>query len=764
MNKTYFLLNIGTVKSKGANTPYLDLLKNTFRSLYGKPDDIIQFTDAPSGYGGHIDRALADPEVGEFVAAPIDLFEPGAIQKMRDQSRSTGQNLVAKITDSTGTDNYWTIDPDLFYLNFNGVNREERLDWGTPTTLKPEQGIHINVAQFVDGAYHFQECIAYPHDVTVGWGWILFIRLLQRRHLIGQRDTSIQVNCVEYYENLVRNITDVPYLEDITEEQRSYYDVSRVTMLYEWEKNMFNNTIPESGFTEDNVFVENFYMVSDYQFSGLKLLHTLNKNSDTRLVFVHDTQQDKDQFESILANWTGNNTVDLGVTAEIQNQLEKFYTSFAPGEFETFWVYCKSVYHTHFLVREMLFVDDLASQCHVNNVFWMGDRGKLANLLLVPGLRLTATELHYQRNENIVSIVKVGPRYYHPDTYKKFRMTFRNSQTGKTQAITWQLKDHLLAQKWARCNRYDYLERDFIAEKNYMLQHWEYDESNPNGRHMPALCAEMNRYVDIINAYFDGSSETRVDYHITQYFDPATINQDILNEIHHHFEVLIGQVWNISDYFKKADKPTCFAIRQLNNLCHEMESLRRRGPRDSKYWDAYIYFPMLPGERYRFVEGDYDHWQRPRVFGDLQLHYAQLGKTPLEAWGGRDEVIFDDNISGLRYLSGEFIINFSSDIPWDEQLFHIAKNDEKFFPWLRSRGQDPESKYTGVGHIVIGSFDRDEWPGKSAEDIMIELFNYDDIYRLELFGADDTLLAEATLDYTWRDVLERTDPTRNSEL
>jgi hypothetical protein len=192
-----------------------------------------------------------------------------------------------------------------------------------------------------------------------------------------------------------------------------------------------------------------------------------------------------------------------------------------------------------------------------------------------------------------------------------------------------------------------------------------------------------------------------------------------------------------------------------------MESLRRRGVRESKYWDAYIYFPWIPGYRYKFVDSDYDHWQRPRIFGDLNLHYAQLGKTPLEAWGGRDEIIFDDNISGLRYLSGEFVINFSPDIPVEEQLKHIAKNDEKFFPWLRSRGQDPESKYTGVGNIVVGTFDRSEFPGKTAEEIMLDLFQYDDIYRLELLDDNGNILSEKTLDYTWYDVLRITDPTRN---
>jgi hypothetical protein len=124
------------------------------------------------------------------------------------------------------------------------------------------------------------------------------------------------------------------------------------------------------------------------------------------------------------------------------------------------------------------------------------------------------------------------------------------------------------------------------------------------------------------------------------------------------------------------------------------------------------------------------------------------------------EDIFDDNITGLRYLSGEFVVSFGPDIPEATQLEYVAKEDKNFFPWLESRGQDPRSKFTGVGVIRIGEFDRTLFPGKAANEIMLELFNYDDIYKLELLGENDTVLAEKVMDYDWRYVLSKTDPTR----
>jgi hypothetical protein len=381
-------------------------------------------------------------------------------------------------------------------------------------------------------------------------------------------------------------------------------------------------------------------------------------------------------------------------------------------------------------------------------------------MLKASKLKLSSSEFVYTF-AGAVSVAKVGNVYHKKNFYKKFRMTFRNTMTNEQQVIRWELKDNLLAQKWARANHYDYLVAECIAEKNYMLQHWEYQADNPNARSIPALCAELNRYVSIINEYFDGSSDRRVNYHITQYFDPITLDQNILNEIHHHFEVLIGQVWNVSEYFKKSDFKTNFAIRQLNNLCHEMESLRKHGIADNPlYWSTYIYFPFLPGYRYKFIESDYDHFTRIKDFGGLFLHYAQLGKTPLEAWHGRDEVVFDENITGLRYLSGEFVVTFGADLSEETQMERLAKDDKEFFPWLMGRGQDPESKFTGVGNICIGDFIRSDFPGKTANEIMKELFKYDDIYKLELLGKDDQVVAEKLLDYNWKDVLDKTDPTR----
>lgn len=762
--KSLYIVSVRGFKLNNPSKEYVESMVETFRKLYAKPQDEIHVVDLPSAYSGLMKMAFENPEVNELIVAPLDLAEFDAIEKLRTQSQTQSLALVADIIHPSSDSEFYTINPDLFYVNFDLISRDQTLDWGTEFNVTADLDIHLNYPTVTGSVYSRLENCKITRPMSLDNGWILFNRLLGMELTIGQRDPSITVKTVDYYADLVSNVAFInssPLREQLNSVQQEYFAVTREVVLGRWEQELLNSTdvVPGSQFVNHNVFVENCYMLSDFEFSGLQQLYKLNRDADTRLIFVHRTLSDRTAIEQILANWTGTNNV--GVDIDIQHQLDKFYHSFTPEQFAEFWTYCKSRYHAHYAWAEVEFLNDLGSQCHANNLFWAGADGTHPSLLKATKLRLAATEFHYQMIAGDVRIIKVGPRSYSKNLYKKFKMTFRNTQTQAMQSIVWNLKDNLVSQKWARCNQFDYLEEECMAEKNYMLQHWEYDDANPNARNIPALCSEMNRYVAIINNYFDGSSDRRVNYHITQYFDPATLDQNILNEIHHHFEVLIGQVWNISDYFKKADRPTCFAIRQLNNLCHEMESLRRAGvSSNDPYWNAYIYFPWLPGKSYKFVESDYDHFIRTRGFGDLMLHYAQLGKTPLEAWQGRDEVIFDDNITGLRYLSGEFVVSFGADIPVDTQLRYIAEGDEKFFPWLESRGQDPRSKFTGVGVICVGEFDRTLFPGKAAAEIMLELFNYDDIYKLELMGENNTVLTEKTMDYDWRYVLSKTDPTR----
>ena len=100
-------------------------------------------------------------------------------------------------------------------------------------------------------------------------------------------------------------------------------------------------------------------------------------------------------------------------------------------------------------------------------------------------------------------------------------------------------------------------------------------------RGLNQMLPELNRHIRAINK---SNLDYRIEEHFTPesvWFDPKeyTFDRDpdyfkhgIMNNLHNHFEVLQGTVENISEYYTQADPYVKYSIRQLNNLCHEIES------------------------------------------------------------------------------------------------------------------------------------------------------------------------------------------------
>lgn len=472
----------------------------------------------------------------------------------------------------------------------------------------------------------------------------------------------------------------------------------------------------QSQYKIENYCVENFYALGNLA-QGLEVLAQLNQDSQFRLVVVADTNDELDSLREVTAQTLG------------------CYLSF-------------------FLSSDPELIEDIKSQCRANNFFWLVNDTQ-ANQIRQAGLGSSELTVNGQDIETLGSINQKN--HYH-----QLRLTFRKYGTEQQRQVRFDIGTSLVAQKWARACRYDYLDNNRAEfEKNFMLQNWQFPTDSQVARNIPVLCAELNKYINTINAYFDGSDPVkRPFYHISQFFDPVTLDQDILNEIHHHFELLIGQVWNPAQYFLNATLPVMFAIRQLNNLCHEMEGMRQQ-TLGQAHWSAYVFFPAMPVVRYKFIESDYDNYTQFENFGDIFLHYCQLGKTPLEAFHDNDDVIHTENITGLRYLSGEFNVFLNKEYPQQAQANGISELNSRLYPWLSARGIDPNSKFTGIGKILVAKLVRTDWPTDRIEDILSDLFNYDDIYKIELLDSAGNTISSKLLDYTWRDQVLR-DETRLS--
>jgi hypothetical protein len=336
----------------------------------------------------------------------------------------------------------------------------------------------------------------------------------------------------------------------------------------------------------------------------------------------------------------------------------------------------------------------------------------------------------------------------------KIKVVLRNP-IKRTDQIDYeiQVQDHLLAQDWIEALK-KLLASGKPIEKNFCFMGF------PNtARDLPYLCDEVNLSISQINQAFD-------DYHIDEWFTPKLAvatdyaengpNHELLNCLHNHFEVLQGTVWNLSDYYKKADYNTKYAIRQLNNICHEMENLilsQRKArtapewvrPSQITTWLTADRYDLKPEHRQGFANNGYD-----RVLGGVYMHWTQIGKTLFEVFRDEGAPELTDTvceaITELRYYSGEFDVEWGKDVtlgganPWHNQ------EQQQFRQWLIDNKKDPDNVDLSLGYLPVGQVALQHSFGtQDPEKIWSVLGNYLDIYRIEIDGVVQTY------DYCWTD-------------
>lgn len=293
-----------------------------------------------------------------------------------------------------------------------------------------------------------------------------------------------------------------------------------------------------------------------------------------------------------------------------------------------------------------------------------------------------------------------------------------------------------------------------MLEKNYCFMGFP-----KTARTLTYLCNQLNQAVAQINSFFS-------DYHIEETFSPESVvafdyaengpNHELLNQLHNHFERLQGTVWGLSDYYRRADYDTKYAIRQLNNLCHEMENLilSQRKAATAPYWvrpsqiTTFINSPrhdLTDEHRQGFADNGYD-----RVLGGVYMHWTQIGKTLFEVFRDEGAPELTDTvceaITELRYYSGEFDVEWGNDVtitgnnPW-----HIEEQT-RFRQWLVDNGRDPNDIRLSLGYLPIGQIELQQSFGTTDyQKIWDLLSNHLDIYQIEVNGH------RATYDYCWSD-------------
>jgi hypothetical protein len=310
------------------------------------------------------------------------------------------------------------------------------------------------------------------------------------------------------------------------------------------------------------------------------------------------------------------------------------------------------------------------------------------------------------------------------------------------------------------------LARDWIVALKKLLQSGNLIEKNfcfmgfpRTARTLEYLCAELNSAVEIINKFFD-------DYHINDVYTTDNViatdyaengpNHELLNRLHNHFEVLQGTVWDLGNYYRRADYETKYAIRQLNNICHEIENLilSQRKAATLPYWvrpsqiTTFINAPryeLTDTHRELFAVNGYD-----RVLGGVYMHWTQIGKTVYEVFRDEDAPVLTDTvceaITELKYYSGEFDIEWGNDVAYGgPHPWHNIEQDN-FRKWLHDNGKDYHDPKLSCGYLPIGQVDLQASFGSTNYQTIWDLLgSHLDLYQIELDGVI------GTFDYSWTD-------------
>ena len=300
--------------------------------------------------------------------------------------------------------------------------------------------------------------------------------------------------------------------------------------------------------------------------------------------------------------------------------------------------------------------------------------------------------------------------------------------------------------------------QDLLRNNNYLEKNFCFLGFPDSARNLDYICRELNDACGQINRFFGTEYVITETYTADFMRDAATLkpNQTAMNLLHNHFEHLQGTVGGLSDWYKRADYDTKFAIRQLNNLCHESESLMlsQRKRVTAPEWvrpsqiTTFLNAPRMefPNDlKTTFQENRYD-----RKFGEVYLHWTQIGKTLYEVY--RDEQGVDigsvtcDAITHLKYYSGEFDVEWAQDIVYDGPHPWHTREMVGYRAWLERNGFDLNDAQYNYGYHPIGQVKLLESFGTTdAQAIWPMLSQHLDIYRISAGGVT------ATYDYAWTD-------------
>ena len=333
---------------------------------------------------------------------------------------------------------------------------------------------------------------------------------------------------------------------------------------------------------------------------------------------------------------------------------------------------------------------------------------------------------------------------------KHITITLRSRRTGSLLPVYIDVYNNSLSRRWLAALT-DLVKNQYHLEKNYCWLGWTESE-----RTAEYICGEINRSINAVNQANLGYRIDCPDYDVASVIQPdLDINHERMNWLHRYFEDLQGVSGAMSPYYIAADDATRWHIRQLNLLCHELESLvlsMRKVVQAPEWRRPSQLMCWLRAPRFELMPEDYELFGIETINRQLGGVYVgvnkAVGKAHWEVFNdeGRDARLDELTTTSLRaqtQAAGDF------DIEWarDPGAYHWQqKKLVEFRDWLTANGFDPDDKSLTIGHPKVAQVNLIKSFGTTDyEKIWAQLAQHLDVYKIQVGNV------KATYTYNWSD-------------
>lgn len=133
----------------------------------------------------------------------------------------------------------------------------------------------------------------------------------------------------------------------------------------------------------------------------------------------------------------------------------------------------------------------------------------------------------------------------------------------------------------------------------------------------------------------------------------------------------------------------------MNESIHSLENILAQKEYGTKPI-PYLYVEFPEAEKLKLPKVALEEFSLQRHFGDLFVHYSQVGKSVLDAFEDNDIVMQESNIRPHEFYDGSFDIRFRG---WSEKK--VIDLTEKLSSWMKNQSYDPSDRKWAIGWLVV---------------------------------------------------------------